>query len=149
VQSQKRNVGHLHHLETNTGDVTHGVSLTTESRHQNLIVFLEPREKPHTSVTQSLVNPYIHHSRDQHGLLHFLKHDAFGVRRSTEGVGLQSSAQMGLLVLFIMPLLLAAVVPQFSSSTQSTTLAWRMKKKKCFFFPKLCKYPESYTFGPV
>uniref|UniRef100_A0A8C1QHG8 Uncharacterized protein n=1 Tax=Cyprinus carpio TaxID=7962 RepID=A0A8C1QHG8_CYPCA len=49
-------------------------------------------------------------------------------------VGLQSGAQMGLLVLFIMPLLLAAVVPQFSSSTQSTTLAWRMKKKNAFFF---------------
>lgn len=55
--------------------------------------------------------------------LHFLKHDAFGVRSSTEGVGLQSGPQMSLLVLFIMPFLLAAVVPQFSSSTQSTTLA--------------------------
>uniref|UniRef100_A0A9J8BN71 Uncharacterized protein n=1 Tax=Cyprinus carpio carpio TaxID=630221 RepID=A0A9J8BN71_CYPCA len=64
--------------------------------------------------------------------------------RSTEGVGLQSGAQMGLLVLFIMPLLLAAVVPQFSSSTQSTTLAWRRIKRENYFilFAKFVQIPS-------
>uniref|UniRef100_A0A671QJ70 Uncharacterized protein n=1 Tax=Sinocyclocheilus anshuiensis TaxID=1608454 RepID=A0A671QJ70_9TELE len=137
VQSQKRNVGHLHHLETNTGNITHGVSLSTESRHQNLIVFLLTCVNPvYLNEVQAAVvgdescdlltvldqlDPDAL-SDGRVGLLGF-NHNAFGVRSSTEGVGLQSGAQMGLLVLFIMPFLYAAVVPQFSSSTQSTTLA--------------------------
>lgn len=41
VQGQKRHVGHLDYLETYTRDITHGMSLTTESGNQNLIVFLQ------------------------------------------------------------------------------------------------------------
>lgn len=96
-----------------------------------------------------LSKPSIHHCLDKHGLLHFLKHNAFGVRSSTEGVGLQSGAQMGLLVLFIVPFLYTAVVPQFSSSTQSTTLAWRRKKrktrKKDQIFPQNCSNTQHPT----
>ncbi len=54
VQSQKRNVGHLHHLETNTGNISHSVSLTPESCHQNLIVFLKHREKAHTETSADI-----------------------------------------------------------------------------------------------
>uniref|UniRef100_A0A8C2KL78 Uncharacterized protein n=1 Tax=Cyprinus carpio TaxID=7962 RepID=A0A8C2KL78_CYPCA len=98
VQSQKRNVGHLHHLETNTGDVTHGVSLTTES-FQAAVVGDECGDL--LAVLDQLDPDALPDGRV--GLLG-LKTTVN--KRSTEGVGLQSSAQMGLLVLFIMPLLL-------------------------------------------
>uniref|UniRef100_A0A671QA48 Uncharacterized protein n=1 Tax=Sinocyclocheilus anshuiensis TaxID=1608454 RepID=A0A671QA48_9TELE len=131
------------------------VSLSTESRHQNLIVFLLTCVNPvYLNEVQAAVvgdescdlltvldqlDPDAL-SDGRVGLLGF-NHNAFGVRSSTEGVGLQSGAQMGLLVLFIMPFLYAAVVPQFSSSTQSTTLACRRKKRErheifFFFFQK-------------
>uniref|UniRef100_A0A9J8C0A8 Uncharacterized protein n=1 Tax=Cyprinus carpio carpio TaxID=630221 RepID=A0A9J8C0A8_CYPCA len=99
---------HLHHLETNTGDVTHGVSLTTESpvvgdeRGDLLAVLdqLDPDALPDGRVGLLGFNTTVNTTnRISHSILR---------------VGLQSSAQMGLLVLFIMPLLLAAVVPQFS-----------------------------------
>uniref|UniRef100_A0A672KJD1 Uncharacterized protein n=1 Tax=Sinocyclocheilus grahami TaxID=75366 RepID=A0A672KJD1_SINGR len=115
VQSQKRNVGHLHHLETNTGNITHGVSLTTES-FQAAVVGDESCDL--LAVLDQLDPDALPDGRV--GLLGF--NTTINMTNKVR-VGLQSSAQMGLLVLFIMPFLLAAVVTQFSSSTQSTTLA--------------------------
>lgn len=40
VQSQQRNVGYLDDLETDTGNITDGVTLTTETGNQNLVVLL-------------------------------------------------------------------------------------------------------------
>lgn len=55
--------------------------------------------------------------------VHFLKDDALGMGGSSKRVGLQSSAQMSLLVLFIVPFLLTAVVPELPGCAQTTTLS--------------------------
>lgn len=49
--------------------------------------------------------------------LHFLKNDSFGVRGTTEGISLKSCSQMGLLVIFVVPSLLSAVIFEFTSSS--------------------------------
>lgn len=51
--------------------------------------------------------------------VHLLEHDAFGVRRASEGVSLPARAQMRLLVLLVGPSLLAAMVRVFASRAKS------------------------------
>ena len=43
-QSVEGNIGHLADLESDSGNISHGVTLTTKSRDQNLVVLLDEVE---------------------------------------------------------------------------------------------------------
>ena len=58
-------------------------------------------------------------------LIHFLQHDALGVRGSSEWVSLKSSPQMSLLVGLVVPPLVSSVHPQLAGSAQTLRLPWR------------------------
>jgi len=54
---------------------------------------------------------------------HLLDDNALGVGSTTKGVSLEGCSQMGLLVAEIIPLLLAAVIPQVTTGPDSTRLS--------------------------
>ncbi|KAJ0002524.1 hypothetical protein NQD34_007673, partial [Periophthalmus magnuspinnatus] len=155
VQSQQRHISNFHHFEPDSGNISHSVTLTTKSCHQNLIVLLckhtrtEPVDANLNEVEAAIVGHKssdflsVFDELDPHTLpdgrrnqflfelpflwkcssLHFLQDNSLGVGSSSEGVSLESGAQMSLLVLFIVPFLLTTVVTELTSRTQSTTLS--------------------------
>ncbi|KAF7250310.1 Histidine biosynthesis bifunctional protein hisIE, chloroplastic, partial [Varanus komodoensis] len=64
-------------------------------------------------------------------LLSFYATDnSFGMRSSPKRVGLQGSPQMGLLVLFIMPLLITSVTAQLPGCAKPTALALKTQQRR-------------------
>lgn len=53
---------------------------------------------------------------------HFLQDDPLGVRGAAEGVGLQRRAQVGLLVLLVVPLLVAAMAAELPGGAEASAL---------------------------
>uniref|UniRef100_G1U046 Uncharacterized protein n=1 Tax=Oryctolagus cuniculus TaxID=9986 RepID=G1U046_RABIT len=128
-----RHIGYFDHLKADARNVTDSMTFPTKSGNQNFIVFLEevqapvvgdegrdflaildqldPHALPDGGVGLLGLNPY------------FLQHDALGVRGASEGVGLERRAQVGLLVLLVVPLLVALVAAQLPGGAEPTALA--------------------------
>lgn len=134
VEGQQGHIGDLDYLETDTRNVTHGVALSTEACHQNLVVFLNVVEatvpghegRDLLAVLDQLYSDALPDGRV--GLLglntNFLEHDALGVGGASKRVGLPACAQVSLLVIFVVPPLVTAVATVLARRPQSTRLAW-------------------------
>jgi len=129
-EGQKRDIGHFHHLETNTWDITDGVSRSTESGDQDFVVFLDVIQTTVLwyergdlfAVLDELYPDALSDGRiGLFGLnADLLKHDAFDVRSASERIGLQSCAGVSLLVIFVCPSLHAAMSADFTGRLDSS-----------------------------
>merc|ERR1712126_64805 len=129
----KRYICNFNNLESNSWDVSHGVSLTTEPGNQHFIVLL--------NIVQATV-PW-HERCDLFAILdelypdtlsdgrvglfgfypNLLKDDSFGVRSSSKWIGLPSCTQISFLVVFVRPSLLPSVIHVLTRSAKSTGLS--------------------------
>uniref|UniRef100_A0A8C9GUK9 Uncharacterized protein n=1 Tax=Piliocolobus tephrosceles TaxID=591936 RepID=A0A8C9GUK9_9PRIM len=126
-------IGYFDNLKADSRNITNSMTFATKSSNQNFIVFLnkvqatvigykgcdllaildqlDPDTLPNGRIWLFGFNSY------------FFQDDSFCMRSTSKRVGLQGCAQMGFLVLFIMPLLVSSVTAELPSSTKSTTLA--------------------------
>uniref|UniRef100_A0A8C7GRF9 Uncharacterized protein n=2 Tax=Oncorhynchus TaxID=8016 RepID=A0A8C7GRF9_ONCKI len=130
-------ISYFDHLEADTRNITNGVPLPTKSCHQHLIKITSYLNEVQTAIIGDescdllAIFDELHPDTLPDGrvgllnysvVLHFLKHNAFGMRCPSEWVGLQGSAQVSLLILLVMPSLLPAMVTQFPGCTQTPAL---------------------------
>uniref|UniRef100_A0A670J3T3 Uncharacterized protein n=1 Tax=Podarcis muralis TaxID=64176 RepID=A0A670J3T3_PODMU len=114
------NICYFDDLETNSWNVTNSVTFPTKASNQDFIVFfINYLNEVQTTIVRNKCCYFF-------AILDQLDSDTLPDGRiwlSPKRVGFQSSAQMGLLVLFVMPLLITSVTAQLPGSTKSATLA--------------------------
>jgi len=133
-QRRQTNTRDLDDLESNTGNITLRLALTTESSEQDLVVLVYEIETTiighESSNLLSVLNQLHTHTlpNSRVGLLgldtNFLKNYSLGVRRASEGRRLECRSQRALLVREIGPALLAAVVLQLAGGVETTGLSF-------------------------
>ena len=131
-ESEQRHARHLHDLETDSGDISHGVSGTSESSNEHLVVLLDEVQAAITGHEGSdllAVLDQLHtHALADSGVRllglnsELLQHDALGVGSTTEGVRLELGAKVLLLVALVGPLVLAPAVAELAACADSRWL---------------------------
>jgi len=128
VQGVQTDVGDLDDLETDSGNITDRMSLSTEPSDQNLVILFD---KVEATVPRN-------ESRNLFSVLHeldsdafsdcgvwlfrlntdFLKHNSLGVRGTAKRIRLEGRSEVGLFVLLVGPSLLFAVGLQFARRSE-------------------------------
>uniref|UniRef100_A0A3Q3KEY1 Uncharacterized protein n=1 Tax=Monopterus albus TaxID=43700 RepID=A0A3Q3KEY1_MONAL len=133
VECQQGDIGHFDHFKTNSRNVTNGMTFTPKACHQDFIVLLQDRKQKREKICDLLaVLDELNSHTLPDGRIGLLSLHTSAEGRSTAlfRVSLQGSAQMGLLILFIMPFLLTAVITELPGCTQTTTLSWKTKTNR-------------------
>uniref|UniRef100_A0A8I6A581 Uncharacterized protein n=1 Tax=Rattus norvegicus TaxID=10116 RepID=A0A8I6A581_RAT len=108
------------------------MAFVTKSSNQNFIVFLNEVQATvigHEGCDLLAVLNELHPDTLLDGRIwlfgfnpYFFQHNSLCVRGTPKRIGLQGCAQVGFLVLFIMPLLVPSVTAELLGSTETTTL---------------------------
>merc|ERR1719391_448050 len=125
-------VGDLADLESDTGDITNSVTLTSESADQNLVVLLNEvqatvigdKSSDLLAVLDQLDANALPDSRVRLLSLDsdLFKNDSLGVGGASEGVSLPPCAQMSLLVILVSPNLVPPVLDVLTRRPDSSGL---------------------------
>ena len=133
VEGKEGDTGNLTDLESDTGNITNGVTGSAETRDEDLVVLVDVVEATIAgdeggdllAVLDELDTDALTDSGV--GLLgldaNLLEHDALGHGGATHGVGLHGSDGVGLAVLLIPPALSAPVSSELAAGVDSLRLA--------------------------